>query len=81
MPEHYDPPLVHLPGTKLTPEVVLHRALNKLPHIKSVVVLVQWENGTFATDWSFMSNGDFSRAALTLQADAMDVIRGRAPPT
>ena len=26
----YDPPLVHLPGTVLTPEVVLHRTLNKV---------------------------------------------------
>ena len=40
----YDPPLVHLPGTVLTPEVVLHRTLNKVHRTVSyALVPLQWQ--------------------------------------
>lgn len=55
MSEDYDPPLVHLPGTPLTPEVVLHRTLNKKARIKSVAVVIQWDDDSFDTDHSLMS--------------------------
>jgi len=35
MSESYEPKLVHLPGTKLTPQVTLQRTLDKLPRIKA----------------------------------------------
>ncbi len=50
----YVPKLVHLPGTTVTPELVLHRTLDKLAHIKSVTVTIQWNNDEIATDWSQM---------------------------
>jgi hypothetical protein len=40
MSESYDPKLVHLPGTKLTPQVTLQRTLDKLPRIKAVVPVI-----------------------------------------
>ena len=46
------PKILHLPGTKLTPEVVLHRTLTKLPHIKSVCIVIQWDDDSFDVDWS-----------------------------
>lgn len=63
MSEDYDPPLVHLPGTPLTPEVVLHRTLNKKDRIKSVVVVIQWDDDSFATDHSLQSVASLSMAA------------------
>ena len=48
----YVPPLVHLPGTRLTPEVVLHRTLNKGARIKGVVVIIQWDDDSMGVDWS-----------------------------
>jgi len=44
----------HLPGTILTPEVVLHRTLDKLPRVKAVMVVIQWDDDTFDMDWSSM---------------------------
>lgn len=48
----YHPKLVHLPGTQLTPEVVLHRTLNKLEHIQNVTLIIEWQDGTMDVDWS-----------------------------
>lgn len=63
MTEEYDPPLVHLPGTPLTPEVVLHRTLNKKARIKAVVVVIQWDDDSFDTDHSLQSVATLSLAA------------------
>ncbi len=71
---NYDPPLVHLPGTRLTPEVTLHRTLNKLDRIKAVVVVVQWDDDTFDADWSQMKASELAMAALILNKQATDII-------
>lgn len=78
MSDDYDPPLVHLPGTKLTPEVVLHRTLNKKARIKGVALVIQWDDDSFETDWSAMSIADFNMAARTLDRTAMQVMFGEA---
>lgn len=70
----YDPPLVHLPGTRLTPEVVLHRTVNKASHIKAVVVVIQWDDDTFDMDWSEMKASELAMAALILNRKATSVI-------
>jgi len=75
----YDPPLVHLPGTKLTPDVVLHRTLNKVPRMKGVIVLIQWDDDTWAIDWSLMTTADMAFAAKTLDIELTDVITQRKP--
>lgn len=52
MSEAYEPKLVHLPGSKLTPEVVLHRTLNKLPRIKAIaIVILPGSSEMFGEDW------------------------------
>jgi hypothetical protein len=63
----YDPPLVHMPGTKLAPSVVLHRTLNKIDRIKSVVVVIQWDDDTYDVDWSSQKVSDlaFGNVILT----------------
>jgi hypothetical protein len=40
MSKSYEPKLVHLPGTKLTPQVTLKRTLDELPRIKAVVLVI-----------------------------------------
>ena len=62
--------IIHLPGTKLTPEVVLHRTLTKLPHIKSVVVVIQWDDGSVECDWSSMMVSDLCMGAMALDEEA-----------
>lgn len=66
----YTPPLVHLPGTKLSPEVVLHRTLNKLKRIKNVVVIIQWDDDSMDIDWSEMKASELAMASLLLSQQA-----------
>jgi hypothetical protein len=74
--EAYDPPLVHLPGTKLTPEVVLHRTINKLDRIKGVFVVIQWDDETFDADWSQMKVSELALAALLMSHEVTKVATG-----
>lgn len=68
--------LRHLPGTTLTPEVVLHRTLNKLPRIKAVAIVIQWDDDSMDTDWSQMRRSDLFMAAHSLTSDVHALIRG-----
>lgn len=72
----YDPQLVHLPGTRLTPDVVLHRTLNKISDIKAVTVVIQWNDDRFSVDWSQMRASELCAAALMLDINARDVLEG-----
>lgn len=74
----YDPPLVHMPGTKLTPEVLLHRTLNKVARIKAVTIVIQWDDDTFDIDWSSMKVSELCMGALILQDEATSVARRRS---
>lgn len=62
----YDPPLVTLPGAKVSPEVLLHRTLNKVDRIKAVTVIIQWDNDTFDCDWSSMKTSELCMASVIL---------------
>lgn len=80
---NYDPPLVHLPGTELTPEVVLHRTLNKKHRIKSVVVAIVWDDSTISLDWSEITNGEMALAAIALMQETGLIVRRKdeIPPS
>lgn len=73
----YDPKLVHLPGTKLTPEVVLHRTLNKLGDIKAVAIVIQWNDDTMSVDWSQMRVSEVCMAAIMLDKEARNVLEDK----
>ena len=73
----YEPRLVHLPGTTLTPEVVLHRTLQKLDRIKAVVVVIQWDDDTYAADWSQMRVSELCMAAMDLDVEVRAAMRPR----
>jgi hypothetical protein len=68
--------LRHLPGTTLTPEVVLHRTLNKLPRIKAVAIVIQWDDGSMDTDWSQMQRSELFMTAYSLTSDVHALMRG-----
>jgi hypothetical protein len=63
----YVPKLVHLPGTAVSPELVLHRTLDKLEHIKSVTITIQWHNDELATDWSQMRVSELCMHSMNLE--------------
>ncbi len=44
--------IVHLEGTDLSAEVVLHRTIEKLDRIKSVYILIEWDDESVDCDWS-----------------------------
>lgn len=67
----YTPTIVHLPGTRLTPDVVLHRTLAKCAHIKSVCIVIQWGDDTFDIDWSQQKVSELCMGALLLHDTAV----------
>jgi len=73
----YVPRLVHLPGTVLTPEVVLHRTLNKTACIKAVVVVIQWDDDTYDVDWSQQRVSELCMASMTFTDKVLPVMRGQ----
>ena len=74
----YNPKIVHLPGSKLTPEVVLHRTLQKIDRIKSVCMVIQWDDDTFDIDWSQQKTSELCMASITLQDEALRAIKGES---
>lgn len=74
----YESKLVHLPGTDLSPDVVLHRTLDKIEHIKAVTIVIQWnETDTFDVDWSQMKNSELWMASLVLLEQARETATGK----
>lgn len=72
--------LAHLPGTRLSPEVVLHRTLNKLDRIKAVAVVIQWDDDSMACDWSQMPVSALHMAGYSLMHDVHSIMRGDVEP-
>lgn len=76
----YVSPLVTLPGVAPSAEVVLHRTINKLPRIKAVVIVMQWDDDSFAVDWSDMKKSGLHMASLILNQTAVDESRTEYKP-
>ncbi len=75
----YVPKLVHLPGTELSPEFVLHRTLNKLNHIQAVAVVILWKNGESDTDWSQMNLSELCWVSRSLDECVSAIVRREMP--
>jgi hypothetical protein len=77
-PPPYIRKLVQLPGTSPSPLVVLHRTLNKVEHIRAVIVLIQWKqpDNAIAVDWSKVSTPALCEAQLTLAEETRRVLTG-----
>lgn len=72
--DDYIPKIVHLPGTKLSAEVVLHRTMQKLSRIKAVAIVIQWDDETFDMDWSSMKNSELCMASMIFHKTAENTI-------
>lgn len=68
--------IIHLPGTELSPEVVLHRTLTKIDSIKNITVVIQWKDDTLGADWSSMKSSELAMASFVLQNVALEVVGG-----
>ncbi len=66
MPKSYSPKLIQLPGTRLSPETVLHRTLNKIKRIKGIAIVIQWDDDTMEADWSQMKVSELCMASMLL---------------
>lgn len=71
--------VIHLPGTKLTPDVVLHRTISKLEHIKAVTVIIEWNDETLDFDWSQQKVSSLCYGAMGLLDEVQQVRRGEQP--
>lgn len=69
--------LAHLPGTDITPELVLARTLEKAKagHIKRVCVYIQWTDESTDFDWSTMKQSDLAFMAVAMQLLVMEEMR------
>jgi hypothetical protein len=68
-----------LPGAVRTPQVLLAQTEEKLPRIKALAMVIQWDDDTFSGDWSSMNVAELNLAVLQLQEEAKDVFFGTHP--
>ena len=69
--------IVHLPGTRLTPEVVLHQCVDEIDSLKAVVVLKLDKEGDSYATWSQMDLGDLCYLLTKLQSRVHEIMSGR----
>lgn len=69
--------LIHLPGTRLTPEVVLRQCLARVKDIKSVIIICQDNEDFYDCLWSQMKLSELSFAVMTLDEDFRRMMRGK----
>lgn len=74
----YEPKIVHLPGTRLSPEVLIHRTLQKVDRIKAVTIVIQWDDDSFDADWSQMQVSELCMASMTLSQMTHSVMAGES---
>lgn len=67
--------IVHLSHTDLTPEVVLHRTLDNINNIKSVVVVIERKDGMCDVDWSKQHTSSLCMAGKALDIAITDAVR------
>lgn len=56
-----------------TPEVVLHRFVDKIEHIASVALIITWNDGSISTDWSTQKTGHLVYSTVMLHREAIDI--------
>jgi hypothetical protein len=64
-----------LPGARLSPEVTLHRVLDRIDRIKSVIVVIQEDDDRYDLDWSQQQLRDLTMGAVVLMDEATRMTR------
>lgn len=72
-----DRKISHLRGTELTPEVVLARSLEKSKWIKSVVLIIHWNDNTSDVDHSRQTLSELTFALKTLDIEVQNLMKPR----
>lgn len=62
----YVPKIRIFPGSRVSPEVLLHRTLDKVKRIKAVTAIIQWDDDTYSCDWSSMKVSELCMAEKIL---------------
>jgi hypothetical protein len=70
----YKPKLVSFPGSRLSPEVLLHRTIPKLDRIKAITIVIQWDDDTYACDWSSMKTSELCMSEKILSLEVNKVL-------
>lgn len=72
--------IAHLPGTDITPELVLARTLEKAKagHIKNVCIYVQWTDESVDFDYCTMKQSDLAFMTIAMLMETMDEMRAAA---
>lgn len=60
-----------------TPQNVLARTLEKATRIKSVVIFIEWDDGSMDVDYSAMKLSEMFLAAAIMKQEALSRIEGR----
>jgi heme-degrading monooxygenase HmoA len=68
--------IVRLPGTKLTPKILLAQTLEDADHIESVVVITKWKDDDTTVAWSRQEQQDVAFAVQILEMKLRQVIDG-----
>lgn len=71
--------IASMPTARLTPDVVLGRTLEKREYIEAVVVLIRWNNGETAADWSQMTAESLLWLSKDFDMAVEDMMRGNRP--
>ena len=71
-----DQKVVYLPGSRVSPQVVLHQVVENVSRIKAVTLVIQWDNDTFDVDFSRQQVSELCMAAVLLQAEAAKIAQG-----
>jgi len=61
--------IVFLPTKQITPDEIIQALDADVEHIKSIVCIVQWQDGSFSTQMSTLSLSDLCMAARILNID------------
>ncbi len=64
-----------MPGTPLSPEVMLHQALAEIEDTKGVVLIVYKKDETVNAGWSDMLLSEVCMASAVLQHDINEALR------
>jgi hypothetical protein len=66
--------VITMPGVAVSPEVVLHRTLQKLERVKAVVVVIMLDDDSMYCDWSSLKPSELAMASLVLDSTARNEI-------
>lgn len=75
MPD-WEKKIYSMPGAERTAEVALHQTIEKLPRIKAVSMVIQWDDGSYSCDWSCQKVSELCMASMMLDIEARAIATG-----